>query len=63
MFSGPVDPNDIDPDSIPLYHNIQRLGLDIDMHVPIHGQPESHAEFERVVGPAAIQQTAAAGGG
>ncbi len=63
MFSGPANPDNIDPDSIPLYRNIQRLGLDIDMHVPIHGQPESHEEFERVIGPEAMQQTAAAGGG
>ena len=63
LFSGPVNPDDIDPDSIALYRNIERLGLDVEMHVPIHGQTESHAEFERVVGPAAMQQTAQAGGG
>jgi glyoxylase-like metal-dependent hydrolase (beta-lactamase superfamily II) len=63
LFGGPADPENVDPDSIPLYRNIERLGLDVDMHVPLHGQPESHAEFERVVGPHAVQQTAAAGGG
>jgi hypothetical protein len=39
------------------------LNLDVTTHVPVHGQPGSHADFERIVGPAAMQQQAALEGG
>lgn len=33
-----------------LYQNIQRLKLDVERHVGIHGQVATHAEFVRIVG-------------
>jgi glyoxylase-like metal-dependent hydrolase (beta-lactamase superfamily II) len=33
-----------------LHQNIQRLGLDVERHVGIHGQVASHADFLRIVG-------------
>ena len=47
---------------ISLYNNIRRLRLDVATHVPIHGNPGPHADFERIVGPAAAQQAQAGGG-
>ena len=35
-----------------LHQNIQRLGLDVDRHVPIHGQVGTHEEFVRIVSEA-----------
>jgi hypothetical protein len=32
-------------------------------HVPIHGNPGSNADFERIVGPAAASAPQAGGGG
>jgi len=56
-------PASVSPNSVVLYNNIRRLKLDVAQHVPIHGNPSSHADFERTVGPAAVQQAAAATGG
>ena len=33
-----------------LNENIQRLGLEVDQHVPIHGAPASHEDFLSIVG-------------
>ena len=33
-----------------LYQNIQRLNLDVERHVGVHGQVGSHADFMRIVG-------------
>jgi glyoxylase-like metal-dependent hydrolase (beta-lactamase superfamily II) len=64
---GPPAPNtpaaNVNANSVALYNNIRRLKLDVTQHVPIHGNPSSHADFERTVGPAAQQQTATATGG
>ena len=38
-----------------LYHNVKRLKLDVAQHVPIHGNPGPHADFERIVGPVAAR--------
>jgi len=58
-------PANVSANSVALYNNIRRLKLDVVQHVPIHGNPSSHADFERTVGPAAAQQQApaTAGGG
>ena len=58
-------PANVSANSVALYNNIRRLKLDVSQHVPIHGNPSSHADFERTVGPAAAQQQtgAATGGG
>jgi len=68
---GPPAPNtqaaNVSPNAVALYNNIRRLGLDVTTHVPIHGQPSSHAQFEQIVGPVAAaraqQGGGAAGGG
>ena len=68
---GPPAPNtpaaNVSPNSVALYNNIRRLRLDVTQHVPIHGQPSSHAQFEQIVGPVAAaraqQGGGAAGGG
>jgi hypothetical protein len=38
------------------------LGLNVETHVPIHGNPGPHAQFEQIVGPVAAQQAQAGGG-
>jgi glyoxylase-like metal-dependent hydrolase (beta-lactamase superfamily II) len=53
----------VNANAVALYNNIRRLKLDVMQHVPIHGNPSSHADFEKTVGPAAAQQTSAATGG
>jgi len=68
LYSRPLQPGDPPPATISdsmiqLYRTIQRWGLDVTTHVPIHGAPGPHSEFERIVGPAAMQQADAAGGG
>lgn len=50
---GAAPPANISPSAIAFYNNIRRLKLDVEQHVPIHGRPGSHADFERIVGPAA----------
>ena len=53
LAAGQAPPANIGQTSIALYNNIKRLKLDVAQHVPIHGAPGTHAEFERIVGPAA----------
>ena len=53
----------VNANSVTLYNNIKRLKLDVTQHVPIHGNPSSHADFERTVAPAAAQQQQTAAGG
>ena len=56
-------PANVSANSVALYNNIRRLKLDVGQHVPIHGNPSSHADFEKTVGPAAKQQAGGATGG
>src|SRR5215467_773302 len=44
--------------AVALYRNLKRLKLDVAQHVPIHGNPGSHADFERIVGPVAARTPA-----
>ena len=60
---GGGDPAAIRGRDILLYRAVQRWGLDVGTHVPIHGQVGPHADFERLVGPAATQQASVGGGG
>jgi glyoxylase-like metal-dependent hydrolase (beta-lactamase superfamily II) len=53
----------VSANAIALYRNIKRLKLDVTTHVPIHGNPGSNADFERIVGPAAASAPQAGGGG
>ena len=46
-------PANVSASAITFYNNIRRLNLPVMTHVPIHGQPGPHADFERIVGPAA----------
>jgi glyoxylase-like metal-dependent hydrolase (beta-lactamase superfamily II) len=61
--AGSPAPANVSANSIALYRNIERLKLDVATHAPIHGNPGPHAEFARVVGPAAARAPAAGGGG
>jgi glyoxylase-like metal-dependent hydrolase (beta-lactamase superfamily II) len=49
--------------AVVLYRNLKRLKLDVATHVPIHGNPGSNADFERIVGPVAARTPAQGGGG
>jgi len=49
--------------AVALFRNVKRLKLDVAQHVPIHGNPGSNADFERIVGPVAARTPAAGGGG
>jgi glyoxylase-like metal-dependent hydrolase (beta-lactamase superfamily II) len=49
--------------AVVLYRNLKRLKLDVAQHVPIHGNPGSNADFERIVGPVAARTPAQGGGG
>lgn len=48
LYSPPSAP---DASSRTLYRNIIRLKLDVAQHVPIHGQPATHDDFIKAVGP------------
>nr|TFG54330.1 MAG: MBL fold metallo-hydrolase [Hyphomicrobiales bacterium] len=61
--AGAPAPANISASAIALYRNMHRLNLNVTTHVPIHGQPGPNADFERIVGPAAMQQQAALEGG
>ncbi len=53
LYSPPApgaQPPAVNPSITSLNNNIQRLKLDVNQHVPIHGVPGSHADFMRVVG-------------
>jgi len=60
---GAAPPANISQSAISLYNNIRRLKLDVAQHVPIHGTPGPHADFERMVGPAAAAARPAGEGG
>jgi len=45
------------------FRNLKRLKLDVAQHVPIHGNPGSNTDFERIVGPVAARTPATGGGG
>ena len=62
LAGGPA-PARIRDREVALYRAIQRWGLDVETHVPIHGRVGPHSDFERIVGPAAMQQASDAGGG
>jgi glyoxylase-like metal-dependent hydrolase (beta-lactamase superfamily II) len=49
--------------AVVLYRNLKRLKLDVAQHVPIHGNPGSNADFERIVGPVAAWTPVQGGGG
>jgi glyoxylase-like metal-dependent hydrolase (beta-lactamase superfamily II) len=53
----------VSANSVALYNNIRRLRLDVERHVPIHGNPSSQADFERTVGPVAASRPAGGGAG
>jgi glyoxylase-like metal-dependent hydrolase (beta-lactamase superfamily II) len=53
----------VSANTVALYNNIKRLGLDVETHVPIHGNPGSNADFERLVAPVAARDKATAEGG
>jgi len=61
--AGSPPPANVSANSIALYRNIERLKLDVTTHAPIHGPTGPHAEFARVVGPAAARAPAPGGGG
>ena len=60
---GAESPAEIGASAVTLYKNIKRLGLDVVLHVPIHGRPGPNADFERIVGPVAARQTSGGGQG
>jgi glyoxylase-like metal-dependent hydrolase (beta-lactamase superfamily II) len=62
--AGAPPPAQVANGAIGLYNRVKALNLAVTTHVPIHGQPGSHADFERIVGPAAAaaSRTAQAGG-
>jgi glyoxylase-like metal-dependent hydrolase (beta-lactamase superfamily II) len=49
--------------AVVLYRNLKRLKLDVAQHVPIHGNPGSNADFERIVGPVAARTPQQGDGG
>jgi glyoxylase-like metal-dependent hydrolase (beta-lactamase superfamily II) len=49
--------------AVVLYRNLKRLKLDVATHVPIHGNPGSNADFERIVGPVTAQTPQQGDGG
>jgi glyoxylase-like metal-dependent hydrolase (beta-lactamase superfamily II) len=61
--AGSPAPANVPNNSIVFYNNIKRLKLDVTTHAPIHGPVGPHAEFERVVGPAAARAPQQQGGG
>jgi glyoxylase-like metal-dependent hydrolase (beta-lactamase superfamily II) len=55
-------PEKLSQSAMALYENMHRLKLDVSLHVPIHGRPGPHADFERIAGAAARQRLAEAEG-
>jgi glyoxylase-like metal-dependent hydrolase (beta-lactamase superfamily II) len=53
----------VSANAVALFRNIARLKLDVAQHVPIHGNPGSNADFQRIVGPVAARAPQAGGGG
>ena len=53
LYSPPAPgapPPSATPNMRSLYQNIQRLNLDVERHVGVHGQVGSHADFVRIAG-------------
>src|SRR5258708_7029155 len=48
-----VTPANVNLNAVALFRNLKRLKLDVAQHVPIHGNPGSNADFERIVAPGA----------
>jgi glyoxylase-like metal-dependent hydrolase (beta-lactamase superfamily II) len=59
---GAAPPVNISQSAVTLYNTIKRLGLDVVLHVPIHGRPGPNEDFERIVGPVAARQRSGGGG-
>jgi glyoxylase-like metal-dependent hydrolase (beta-lactamase superfamily II) len=57
--AGAPPPANVGNGAIGLYNTVKRLNLTVNQHVPIHGQPGTQADFERIVGPAAAAAAAA----
>jgi glyoxylase-like metal-dependent hydrolase (beta-lactamase superfamily II) len=53
----------VSANAVALYRNVKRLKLDVSQHVPIHGNPGSNADFERIVGPVAARAPQQGDGG
>ena len=53
----------VSANAVALFRNVKRLKLDVGQHVPIHGNPGSNADFDRIVGPVAARAPQAGGGG
>jgi glyoxylase-like metal-dependent hydrolase (beta-lactamase superfamily II) len=53
----------VSPNAVALFNNVKRLKLDVVQHVPIHGNPGSQADFDRIVGPVAARTPASNEGG
>lgn len=53
----------VNNNAVVLFNNVKRLKLDVAQHVPIHGNPGSNADFDRIVGPVAARTPAAGDGG
>jgi glyoxylase-like metal-dependent hydrolase (beta-lactamase superfamily II) len=53
----------VNNNAVVLYRNLKRLKLDVATHVPIHGNPGSNADFDRIVGPVAARTPAQGDGG
>ena len=60
--AGATPPN-VNANAVALFRGLKQLKLDVAQHVPIHGNPGSHADFERIVGPVAARTPATPGGG
>jgi hypothetical protein len=52
----------VNANAVALFRNIKRLRLDAATHVPIHGNAEPNADFERIVGPVAARAPQVGGG-
>jgi glyoxylase-like metal-dependent hydrolase (beta-lactamase superfamily II) len=53
----------VNANAVVYFRNIKRLKLDVAQHVPIHGNPGSNADFERIVAPVAARAPQTGGGG
>jgi glyoxylase-like metal-dependent hydrolase (beta-lactamase superfamily II) len=53
----------VNNNAVVFFNNVKRLKLDVAQHVPIHGNPGSEADFERIVGPVAAKSRPTGDGG
>ena len=58
---GATPPATLNPSTLSLSRNIQRLKLDVAQHVPIHGRVGTHEEFLKIVGKPGGNTTASGG--